>query len=116
MLPVVPAATVWTGAPLTFSKSGADDPADPAHQDRITPNVWITRGTNFGIYNAATEAVFTHFFSPQNTAWSDGDLTNYAALSYVDWNTWAKIQHGGPPTLSASRPWFTWFRTTFTSR
>ena len=67
-----------------------------------------------GIYNAATEAGFTHFFSPQNTAWSDGTLANYASLTYVDWDTWAKVQHVARPVPSGSTPSFTLFRTTFT--
>ncbi len=49
-----------------------------------------------GIYNAALESAFSHFVSPTNTAWSDGSLADYASLSYVDWDTWAKLQHGGP--------------------
>jgi len=54
------AATVWNGPPTTFSKTGADDPTQAAHQDRITPNVWITRGGSQGIYNIKTESFFTH--------------------------------------------------------
>ncbi len=91
------AATIWNGPTLTFVNKPGSDPSQPANQDRLTADVWITRGGTAGIYNAATETAFTHFLSPKNTAWSDGELTNYVSLTYVDWNTWAKTQHGGPP-------------------
>jgi glucose/arabinose dehydrogenase len=90
------AAVIWTGPITNFANVQGSDPTQPANQDRITSTVWITRGANFGLWNAATEAGFTHFFSPQGTEWSDGLLANYASLTYVDWDTWAKIQHGGP--------------------
>jgi hypothetical protein len=92
------AATVWNGPPTAFSKSGADDPTLPANQDRINPNVWLTRGGIQGLYNAKTESGFIHSFSPADTQWADGTTANYSSLSYVDWNTWAKTIHGGPPS------------------
>ena len=90
-------ATIWTGPPVTFFKVGTADPSQPTHQDRITPNVWLTRGLSQGIYNAKTETFFTHFSSPADTAWADGTTANVCSLSYTNWNTWAKIVHGGPP-------------------
>ena len=92
------AATVWTGPTTTFVNDAGSDPSQAVNQDRLTADVWITRGGIQGIYNAATETGFAHFSSPQNTAWSDGTLDNYASLTYVDWDTWAKLQHGGPPS------------------
>src|SRR5262245_20391533 len=91
------AATLWTGPTTNFVNLAGSNPTQPTYQDRLTPGVWLTRGSSQGIYNAATEGGFTHFLSPQDTAWSDGVLSNYASLSYVDWDTWAKNQHGGPP-------------------
>jgi len=92
-----PAATIWTGPTTNFVNIAGSDPNQPTNQDRLTADVWITRGAFQGIWNAATEAGFTKFFSPQGTEWSDGLLANHASLSYVDWNTWAKNQHAGPP-------------------
>ena len=86
---VAKAATIWNGPPITAS--------DATEPDKITANVWITRGGSQGLYNAATEAGFTHFFSPADTEWADGTTANYSTLSYTDWNTWAKNIHGGPP-------------------
>ena len=91
------AAAIWNGPTIAFVNPAGSDPTQAANQDRMTPDIWITRGSSEGIYNAAIENGFTRFFSPEDTAWSDGQLTNCASLSYVDWNTWAKVQHGGPP-------------------
>ena len=86
---VAPSATVWNGRFVT--EGNATQP------DMITADVWIMRGTTEGIYNAATEASFQHYFSPSNTEWADGTTTNYSTLSYTNWNYWAKNIHGGPP-------------------
>jgi hypothetical protein len=91
------AGTIWTGTSISFSKSGGDDPTQPANQDRITPNVWLTRGGVHGIYNIKTESFFTHFSSPADTEWADGTTAN-TNLTYVNWNTWAKGVHLGPPS------------------
>lgn len=91
------AATIWNGPTTNFNKAAGADPTQAANQDRITPNVWITRGSSQGIYNARTESFFTHFFSPQDTEWANGTTANYSSLTYSDWNTWAKLDNGGPP-------------------
>jgi len=90
--------TVWTGPQLTFSKGNGVDPAQAANQDRITTNVWITRGASQGIYNAKTETGFTHTFSPADTEWANGTTANYNSLPYTDWNSWAKGVNAGPPS------------------
>jgi hypothetical protein len=82
---------------ISFTEASFADPTLPANQDRLTSDIWITRGATQGLYNAETESVFTHFFSPQGTKWADGTTANYASLSYTDWNTWTKNLHGGPP-------------------
>jgi glucose/arabinose dehydrogenase len=92
------APTAWTGPTITFVNDAGSDSTQAANQDRLTPLVWITRGTLQGIYNAATETTFNHFSSPQDTEWADGTLANFGSLQYVDWNTWAKTKHAGPPS------------------
>jgi hypothetical protein len=92
------AATIWNGPVTLFSKAGGADPTQAVNQDRLTPNVWITRGGIQGLYNAKTESVFTQFFSPADTEWANGTTANYAALSYTDWNTWAKGVNPSPPS------------------
>jgi hypothetical protein len=99
---------VWTGPAVTFSKVGADDPALEENQDRLTDNVWITRGgaAQGGIFNIApgqeTSYDFTNHMSPFDTEWAtdlvgdNGEETiaasNFAAL---DFTTWA-VAFGGP--------------------
>lgn len=90
------AATVWTGPKTSFTQPGID-PTLAENQDRLTSNVWITRGGDQGLFNAKSEIVFSHFSSPADTAWADGTTANYATLNYTNWNYWAKTIHGGPP-------------------
>src|SRR6185369_7441457 len=77
------AATVWTGPLTSFGNVAGTDPTLPANQDRLTPNVWITRGDAQGIYSAKTEIGFSHFSSPADTEWADGTTANYSTLSYT---------------------------------
>ena len=53
----------YTGSVTTFTDVAGSDPTLPAKQDRLTPNVWITRGSKQGICNAKTETGFAHFKS-----------------------------------------------------
>jgi glucose/arabinose dehydrogenase len=89
------AATVWTGPRTTFTKASNADPTLPPNQDRLTANVWITRGATQGIYNAKTEAAYAHNSSPAGTRWAYGTTANYAALTYKTWEEW----YGGSGTL-----------------
>jgi len=72
--------TVWSGAKITFTKADGANPGQAANQDRITDNVWITRGNNGGqIYNAVTETSANQQTSPADTEWAIGttdDITN----------------------------------------
>ena len=90
-------ATLWTGPTTNFVNLAGSDTTQAVNQDRLVAGVWITRGASQGLFNAAVETGFTHFLSPADTEWADGDLANYGSLSYVDWDTWAKNGHGGPP-------------------
>jgi len=45
------AQTIWTGADLTFTKTGGSNWTLEANQDRLTNNVWITRQNSKPIYN-----------------------------------------------------------------
>jgi hypothetical protein len=92
------AATVWTGPLTTFTKLDGADPTQAINQDRLTPNVWITRASSQGLYNAKTESFFTHGLSPADTEWANGTTADYATLSYTDWNTWANGVNPGPPS------------------
>ncbi len=89
------AAEVWTAAPINFSKIGL--PTLEENQDRITSNVWITRGFTRGIYNIAPgkETGYVSNMSPIDTQWafaglngnptSNFDATNYTNLTFSSW-------------------------------
>jgi hypothetical protein len=65
------AATVWNGPVMTFSQTSTD-PSQAINQDRITANVWLTRGSSRGLFNIAKETSFANNFSPADTEWADG--------------------------------------------
>ena len=96
------AATIWNGPTITFTKNAFADPTQAANQDRLTPNVWITRGDSQGLYNAKTETLFSHSSSPADTEWATGNITNYASLTYTDWETWAQGLGGPPSTIGVN--------------
>jgi len=92
------AAQVWTGPLTTFTQAPGADPTLPASQDRLTGNVWITRATTMGLYNAETETSYTHLSSPAGTEWALGALADYAALTYSSWEGLFGGTGGGGPT------------------
>ncbi len=91
------ATEVWTGAVTNFTMAAGANSSDPASQDRLTANVWITRNQSQGLYNAKTEASYQHFFSPADTAWAYGELSNYATLTYTNWEGMFGGTAGGGP-------------------
>ncbi|MGB8165994.1 MAG: hypothetical protein WCF18_00780 [Chthoniobacteraceae bacterium] len=89
------AAIVWNGPSISFSKAAFSDETLAANQDRLTDNVWLTRGFTRGLFNIKTEASFLNAFSPADTEWAFGTTADFASLDYTDWETWA----GGPPNI-----------------
>ncbi|MEM9835495.1 MAG: hypothetical protein AAF828_03280 [Bacteroidota bacterium] len=76
--------TIWSGPSITVEKLDGADPTDAANQDRISDNVWITRGNMGGqIYNAVIEATANQDISPDGTLWAVGRTTNLAGLNFV---------------------------------
>ncbi|HWD18075.1 MAG TPA: hypothetical protein VHB20_02260 [Verrucomicrobiae bacterium] len=92
-------AVVWTGPLITYNQP-APDPTQPANQDRITPDVWLTRASSKGLFNAFNETG-AGFESPTNTEWAFGDLTNYSSLSYSNWLDWL---NGASPVTLVGQP------------
>ena len=86
---------VWTGAAISFTNAPGSDPSQPANQDQLTGQVWLTRAGSKGLYNAAFEGGYTKFASPAGTEWALGALTDHAALTYTNW-AWC---YGGPGAL-----------------
>ncbi len=76
-------ATLWLGSNTTFTKEAGADPQQEANQDRLTDNVWITRGNNGGeIYNAKQENTFSKGSSPAGTEWAVGSIDDAANLTF----------------------------------
>lgn len=74
---------IWSGSLVTFEKADGADPAAEANQDRLTSNVWITRGNNGGqIYNIAKENTSDKDDSPIGTEWAIGTLDQVESLSF----------------------------------
>lgn len=92
--PLSHASTVWTG-PNTNYTQPASDPTLAADQDRLTSHVWLTRASTEGLFNAVNESSYDQAtrLDPSDTEWAEGNLDNYASLSYT---TWAAVGGGNP--------------------
>jgi len=87
--------TLYTGPFITFEKAAGADPNQLSNQDRITDDVWITRGSRMGLYNASSENGYTKNVSPAGTEWAEGSLDDYDTLTYSDWEA---AVFGSPPS------------------
>src|SRR6267378_3474254 len=96
-------ATIWNGPTTTFTKADSADPTQAANQDRLTSIVWLTRGSARGLYNAKTETNYAVLSSPADTEWSYGQLTDYASLTYTNWEAWFGGPSGGGPPSTLNR-------------
>jgi hypothetical protein len=93
------APLVWTGPSIIFSKPAGGDPLVPSNQDRLTDDVAFTRGSFQGLLNADADCDASGCTyqddSPSGTQWATSlqnpgatiTATNWAALSFVDWET-----------------------------
>ncbi|MCZ4408194.1 T9SS type A sorting domain-containing protein [Cryomorphaceae bacterium 1068] len=90
------AQTIWTGETMTFVKAGGADFTLEENQDRITNDVWITRGNNQGIYNIAVESSYEDFVSPVGTEWAIGTTSDIESLTFTDWES---TSGSNPPSL-----------------
>jgi len=89
-------AIIWNGPTMAFTNFPGTDPMQPTNQDRVSTNVWLTRASTQGLFNAKLESSYTSHLSPRNTAWAYGQLTHYASLTYTDWQTW---NGSSPPSM-----------------
>ena len=87
-------AEIWTGAMLTFTKQDSADPTAEDNQDRITDNVWITRGNGGGqIFNIKKENTATKAVSPEDTEWALGSIDDIESLTFAPFRTTIKPQN-----------------------
>jgi len=87
----VNAQTVWTGPTTTFTKFNNANWNLEANQDRITNNVWITRGDTSTLFNIKVEtdagvAGESANPAPSDTEWAYGTTANYNTLAYQSLN------------------------------
>jgi len=74
---------IWSGSNVTFTKDSGADPTEEANQDRITDNVWITRGNDGGqIFNIKAESAYAKDSSPSGTAWAIGKIDDIDNLTF----------------------------------
>ena len=74
--------TLWEGASMSFTKEDGADHQQEANQDRITDNVWITRGANGQIFNIVSEVSANSASSPADTEWARGSFDDIASLTF----------------------------------
>ncbi|MEM9328670.1 MAG: hypothetical protein AAGA85_23590, partial [Bacteroidota bacterium] len=75
--------TIWSGPTLSFTKENGADPTAEENQDRLTDNVWITRGNGGGqIYNAVSESSAAQSTSPEGTEWAQGSIDDVTTLVF----------------------------------
>ena len=76
-------STIWNGTTITFTKADGANPEEEANQDRITDNIWITRGNDGGqIFNIKTETSYNKTDSPVGTKWAVGTLDQIETLTF----------------------------------
>ena len=68
--------TIWDGSEITFSKANNADFTQEQHQDRITADVWLTRGDGGGLFNFKNESFYNDGMSPSLTLWALGDTSD----------------------------------------
>jgi hypothetical protein len=90
-----PAQSVWSGYTFPFSKPAFSDYLLPENQDRITDNVWLTRGSQRGLVNAVSECTavdcfYTNTFSPEGTKWAT-DLIEENATEVIEAANWQQL-------------------------
>ncbi len=79
---------------VSFTKEDFADITLEENQDRITPQVWITRGDRRGIFNAFSESSYSGGSSPEGTEWTYGRVVDATPLDYDNWNS---AVGGNPP-------------------
>lgn len=83
-IPMPDARDIWSGANIIFEKAADSSPMEASNQDRITDNVWITRGNEGGeIYNAKSEEESVKGESPKGTQWAVGSINDIDNLSFT---------------------------------
>jgi hypothetical protein len=97
------AQTEWTGPTITISKADFDDWTLETSQDRITPNVWLTRANSRGLFNIVLETEFDNgnYTSPLDTEWANGTIAD--GVGTLTFDTWDVSNGEANPTLGQNK-------------
>lgn len=79
--------TLWEGANMTFTKPNGADSTLEENQDRITENVWLTRGNEGILYNAVNEGTANNNSSPAGTEWAQGSFADISSLNFTNFRS-----------------------------
>jgi hypothetical protein len=99
LAPMCPAATVWTGPNITFTKSTAT-PADTI----ITGKVVLRRQSSKWLINLAAGETSATATSPKDTEWAFGDIANFATLTYQTMGALHNQAAGNMQAFLVNRP------------
>ncbi len=78
---------------VEFVKEDGADPTLEANQDRMTDNVWITRGNSGGqIFNIKVSQSYNKNNSPLDTEWAVGDKADKDNLTFTTFRNAVKPQ------------------------
>ena len=91
------AQTTWDGPTMTFTKADNADPTLEANQDRITSNVWLTRGSKNVLFNIVSQTAAPNggLNSPQDTEWAEGTTADISSLTFTDFKNAAPTGSDG---------------------
>jgi hypothetical protein len=88
------AQTLWQGPKIIFEKKDFADWTKAENQDRITDDLWITRGNSLPIYNISEQIIGP---SPQGTLWAWGKISD--GIENLDFGDWLKVIEEEPPQM-----------------
>ena len=89
------AQTIWNTDMITFTKEAHTDWNLPENQDRITDEVWITRGNSMPIFNIFEEDYDLWGSSPADTKWAFGSIAD--GVENLLFDSWGHAINWYPP-------------------
>lgn len=89
--------TIWNSNMITFTKENYTDWNHPDNQDRITDEVWITRGNSLPIFNIAEEDYDLWGSSPADTKWAFGSISD--GVENLLFDSWGHAIGWFPPGM-----------------
>jgi hypothetical protein len=80
LAPASRASTIWNGPPTNFTPSGTYVKTIPGTYDLLTADVALTRSVECPLFNSLKESGYNASYSPSNTLWAQGSLTDLSVL------------------------------------